>query len=182
LRKEQVENDFTNAIFLDETGINCGITRLYARAPKGERVVDYVPDVRFKRMSILSSIKPNGEFISFVYKGSLNGNLFREYITEKLAPKLKKGDVVYMDNLSVHKVKGIKEAIDSCGATLRFLPKYSPDFNPIEHIWSELKADLRGLKPRTDDEMRSALDYAFANISPEHIQNNYSNCGYKFEL
>lgn len=180
--EEQKTKDFSNAVFIDETGINCGMTRLYGRAFKGERVVDYVPDVRFKRTSILSSIRPNGEFVPFVYKGSLNGELYRQYITEMLAPTLKIGDVVYSDNLSVHKIDGVRQAIEAQGATLKFLPPYSPDFNPIEQVWSELKADLRKLKPRTDVDMCDALTYAFSNISTEHIQNYYSNCGYKFSL
>jgi hypothetical protein len=122
-------------VFLDESSINTGMTRLYGRGPRNERVVDYAPDVRFERTTILSSVRANGELVPCVFDGSLNGDIFKKYIAEFLVPTLKEGDVVVMDNLSSHKVEGVTEPIVAAGAKVLYLPPYSPDLNPIEMMW-----------------------------------------------
>ncbi len=131
--------DIKKIHFLDETSVNLGMTRLYGWGTKNERVVDHVPDVRFERMSILSTVNAAGEKYPFVYSGTLNGDLFRQYIEFVLVPVLHPGDIVVMDNLSVHKVKGITEAIEAVGANVLYLPPYSPDLNPIEPSWNEIR-------------------------------------------
>jgi len=114
------------------------MTRLYGRALKSQRVNDYTPDVRFERTSIISTIRLNGTQSPFMFKGTLNGEVFTIYVKYVLAPTLMAGDIVIMDNLSVHKAKGALEAIYQRGAAVIFLPPYSPDFNPIELGWSKI--------------------------------------------
>lgn len=106
--------------FLDESSINTGFTRIYGRAKIGERVFDYVPDCRFERLTILSSLKLDGTTKSIVFEGALNGELFREYLEQCLAPVLKRGDIVIMDNLSSHKVEGLEEIISARGAKIEY--------------------------------------------------------------
>lgn len=165
-------------VFLDECGVNTGMTRLYGRAKGQVRVVDYVPDVRFHRTTILSSVRLDGTTVPFAFKGALNGKLFVAYITEILVPTLKKGDIVIMDNLSSHKVAGVAEAIKNAGASILYLPPYSPDLNPIELMWSKLKSFLRKAKARTADLLMDAIGEAFDTISTLDIQHWFEKNGY----
>jgi transposase len=165
-------------VFLDESGINTGMTRLYGRAPKNELVVDFVPDVRFHRTTILSSVRLDGATVPCVFENSLNGEVFRAYISQFLVPTLRPGDIVVMDNLPSHKVSGIVEAIESVGAHVRFLPPYSPDFNPIELMWSKLKAFLRKLKVRSKELLDDAISAALETISTSDIAGWFSHDGY----
>jgi transposase len=157
---DQGEMDSASLVFLDETGINVGMTRLYGRAFGEERVIDYVPDVRFDRVSLLSSIRLDGTLVPLTYSGTLDGKLFLAYVTQRLAPTLKKGDLVIMDNASPHKVKGVVDAIEAKGAFVIYQPTYSPDFNPAENMWSKIKSALRTAKARTVDALFDALKEA----------------------
>lgn len=154
------------------------MTRLYGRALKSERVNDYVPDVRFERTSVISTIRLNGEQAPFVFKGTLNGVLFAAYVKQMLTPTLKYGDIVIMDNGSPHKAFGALDPIYEAGASVLFLPPYSPDFNPIELSWSKMKSVLRKLKPRTYDELVAALQIALDSFTAEDIQNWFKHDGY----
>jgi transposase len=142
---EQKNLDPSHLVFLDESGVDLGMTRLYGRAAHHERVVDAVPDIRFHRMTILSSVRLNGETIPVIFEGALNGEIFKTYVAQFLAPSLRPGDIVIMDNLSSHKVKDILNPISAVGASVLFLPPYSPDLNPIELMWSKIKTILRKL-------------------------------------
>jgi transposase len=152
------------------------MTRLYGRAPKGERVVEYVPDSRFERYSILSTIRVTGETVPFVYPGTLKGNLFLQYIAYCVAPTLKQYDVLVMDCLSSHKMKSVAELVESAGANVVYLPPYSPDLNPIETLWSELKSDLRKRKVRSIYDICDALTHFFYYLDVEHVENHFANC------
>jgi transposase len=165
-------------VFVDECSVNCGMTRIYGRAYKSERINDYVPDIRFERTSLISSIRLNGEQAPFMFKGSLNGEVFSIYIREILAPTLKEGDIVVIDNLSVHKVTGLLEPIYQKGATVMFLPPYSPDMNPIELSWSKLKSILRKLKPRSFDDLVIAMKIALESITESDIVGWFKHDGY----
>ena len=123
---------FDKLVFIDETGINTGMTRLYGRALSHQRLVDYTPDIRFERTTVLSSVRASGKMVPLIFEGALDGDLFREYVTQCLAFALQPGDIVIMDNLNSHKVEGVMEPIIAAGATVRYLPPYSPDLNPIE--------------------------------------------------
>jgi len=152
------------------------MTRLYGRAFGGERVHDYVPDVRFERYSILSTIAVNGDMIPLIFSGTLNGELFKKYISQFVVPKLKPYDILMLDGLSVHKVKGIAEMVEAVGANVVYLPPYSPDLNPIETVWSEIKSDLKKDKARTYKAICVAVCAAIDNVTPESAANHFRNC------
>ena len=165
-------------VFLDESGVNLAQTRLYGRAPSDERVIDYVPDARFERKTILVSVKLNGQMSSLLFGGALNGKLFIQYIKEFLSQILKEGDIVVLDNCTAHKVAGVKKAIEACGATALYLPAYSPDFNPVELLWSKVKAILRREKARTFQALEKALKLALDSVSVNDIAGWFKHCGY----
>jgi len=158
------------------------MTRLYGRAKGKERVIDYVPDVRFQRMSILSTVRLDGAMVPQIFRGSLNGERFVKYITDELAPTLQKGDILVWDGLPVHKVKGVLEPIKAKGASILFLPPYSPEFNPIELLWSKLKSFLRKAKARTIDTLENAIREALKTITLSDIKNWFKHCGYVYVL
>ena len=146
-----------------------------------ERVVDYTPNVRFERISLLSSVRANGDTVPLVFEGSLNGDLFREYISKCLVPTLRFGDIVIMDNLTSHKVKGVVEPIWAVGASVLYLPPYSPDLNPIEMMWSKIKAHLRKVRANSNallqDTIAQALDCVTTfDIAGWFAHNGYSIC------
>jgi len=170
--------DIEKLVFLDESSINTGMTRLYGRGPSDERVVDYAPDVRFERTTIMSSFRLNGDMVPLVFEGSLNGEFFKEYIRQCLAPTLRKGDIVIMDNLTSHKVKGATDPIIAAGASVLYLPPYSPDFNPIEMMWSKIKAHLRKAKARTQELLDYALAQALNLVTLPDILSWFNENGY----
>jgi transposase len=180
LRGEWIEYikyiDVNRLVYLDETSVNIGMTRLYGRAPKGERIVEYVPYVKYKRVSILSTIRVNGESNPFVYSGSLNGNLFTQYIFYCVLPTLKPYDILVMDRLSSHMMAIISEMVESVGANVLYLPQYSPDLNPIETVFSQIKSELRERKARSVVDLCDAITYAFYSITPEQAANHFRNC------
>lgn len=170
--------DSTKLVFLDESSVNTGMTRIYGRAFEGERVVDYVPDIRFQRTSIISSIRLDGSYVPMVFSGSLDGELFKAYLKEFLITTLSPGDIVIMDNLSSHKVAGVSEIIEGVGAKIMYLPPYSPDFNPIEQMWSKIKAFLRKIKARSTDTLYKAIKNAFSIVSKMDISGWFGCAGY----
>ena len=119
-------------VFIDETCTNTAMVRLRGRAPRGERLVDYAPHGAWKTVTFVGALRQRGMTAPFVIEGAMNGPMFLAYVRQCLAPTLKRGETVLMDNLPVHKVAGVAEAIEAAGATLVYLPKYSPDLNPIE--------------------------------------------------
>lgn len=185
-RNNWVENlqpqlDINKIVFLDESSIDTGMTRLYGRAPTNERVNDYVPDVRFQRTSVLSTIRLDGTQIPIVFDGTLNGKLFKKYVDDFLSPSLSEGDIVILDNSSVHRAKGVLDSIAARGAVALFLPPYSPDFNPIELMWSKVKSTLRALKARSPETLVDALNYALSSITPDDIANWFRHDGYALQ-
>lgn len=134
--------------FLDEAGSNLAMTRVYGRAKAGERVLETVPQNYGENVSMLAAISLAGVSAPMTITGAVDGLVFLEYVKQVLCPTLTVGDVVVMDNLSVHKIKGVREAIEAQGARLVYLPPYSPDLNPIEKCWSKIKTYLRKAKAR----------------------------------
>ena len=165
-------------VFLDESGVNTNLTRRYGRAQGKERVQDSAPLNTPKTTTILSSVRLDGTTVPKFFSGSMNGSMFLDYVQHELAPSLNTGDLVIMDNLRCHKVKGVKEAIQQTGAQLLYLPPYSPDFNPIEMMWSKLKAVLRKVKARTVDSLLQALPKAFQTVSPSDVLGWFRESGY----
>ena len=165
-------------MFLDECSVSCGMVRLYGRALKHERVRAYVPDARFERTSLISAIRLDGGQAPMMFKGALDGKAFAAYAEKVLAPMLKEGDIVVMDNLSSHKVAGALAPIYRKGASAMFLPPYSPDYNPIELAWSKVKAVLRRLGGNTYGELVIGVKTAMDEITPSDISGWFKHCGY----
>jgi transposase len=164
--------------FIDESWINLGMTRLYGRATRGERVVESVPIHRGTRLTVLATMGLSGVSAPWVIEGAVDGEVFEIYLKEVLGPTLEPGDIVVMDNLSVHKVSCVEAAIKNCGARLEYLPPYSSDFNPIEKCWSKIKAALRMAKARTVDELITALKEALLTITEADVRAWFDHCGY----
>ena len=165
-------------VFLDESGVNTNLTRRYGRAKGKARVKDSTPLNTPKTTTIVSSVRLDGTTVPKFLSGAMNGSMFLEYIQQELAPSLHAGDLVIMDNLRCHKVEGVKEAIQQAGAQLLYLPPYSPDFNPIEMMWSKLKAILRKVKARTVDSLLIALPKAFQAVCVSDIMGWFRESGY----
>jgi len=149
LRRRQPRLDAKRLVFIDETGVASNMTRLYGRAPRSERLVQKVLHGNWQTTTFVAALRHNRVTAPFVLEGAMNGETFRAYVEQILAPTMKSGDIVFMDNVSVHKVAGVREAIQRRGATLVYLPAYSPDFNPIEQVFAKLKAILRKIAAYT---------------------------------
>jgi len=170
--------DVSRLVYLDEFSVNIGMTRLYGRSPRGVRIFEYVPDVRYKRVSVISTIRVDSTTNPVAFKGTLNGFLFMQYIWECVVPTLKPYDILIMDCLSSHKMKIISEMVESVGANVVYLPCYSPDFNAIETVISQIKADLREQKPRSVEAICDAITYAFYSVTPQQAENHFRNAIY----
>jgi len=177
-RKEVSELEVKHFKFLDESSVNIDLTRLYGRAAPDQRVVDSVPQPSGPQTTTLAVIGWTGISAPLVLSGSVNGTVFYGYIEQWVVPTLQPGDILFMDNLSAHKVAGLEELIHSCGAHLIYLPPYSPDFNPIELVWSKVKTILRRLKARTMPDLIEALKQALQAITPHDIHAWFAHCGY----
>ena len=165
-------------VFLDESGVKTNMTRLYGRASGGKRCHDKAPDGRWETVTVLSSIRLDGETESVMFEGAVDRKMFEAYIKEILGPNLRPGDIVIMDNLSSHKSQVAKEFIESRSASYLFLPAYSPDFNPIEKMWSKVKQILRSLKARTQEELFEAVAKALSMVTANDAQGWFKSCGY----
>lgn len=167
-RKNWTENlsryDKNNLVFIDESGINTDLTRIYGRAAGGERCNDKVPLNTPQNTTILSSVRYNGETAYTVYQGGTTSDKFVDYLKNVLAPTLQEGDIVIMDNMRTHHSKEVKKVIADLKINVVYLPPYSPDFNPIEKMWSKIKSILRKLKARDLDTLPEAVAYAFSKI------------------
>lgn len=154
------------------------MTRLYGRSAKGERVIETVPQNYGENITMLATLSFSGIEAPMTINGAVDGIVFKVYIEKVLCPTLKSGDVVIMDNLPAHKVAGIRELIETCGAKLIYLPPYSPDLNPIEKCWSKIKTYLRKAKSRTREELEKALREALLLITEQDALGWFKSCGY----
>jgi transposase len=170
--------DPSRLVFIDETWAKTNMTRAYGRAPRGERVVEYVPHGHWKTTTFLAALRLNGLAAPLVVDGAINGEIFLAYVQQHLAPTLQPQDLVVMDNLSSHKRQGVREAIEAVGASLLYLPPYSPDFNPIEQVFAKLKALLRKYGERTMDALWRRLGTLLDCFSPHECQNYFHHCVY----
>jgi transposase len=164
--------------FLDECGVHIAMTRLYGRALRGQRVVDKVPDCRGENLSILAAIGLEGCAAALAVDGAVDGIVFDLFVMDLLVPTLKPGDIVVWDNLNGHKSVAAREAIEAAGAEVLFLPPYSPDLNPIEKMWSKVKAILRAEGARTREALHTALRKALACVTAKDIRAWFAHCGY----
>jgi transposase len=168
----------TRLVFVDESGANTKMTRLRGRARAGQRLVARIPHGRYQTSTLISGMRVQGPCAPWLFQGPMNGEMFLAWVTQGLAPTLQKGDVVILDNLATHKVRGIREAIEAVGARLRYLPPYSPDFNPIEKMWSKIKQNLRSQAPRTENTLLLAAKTAFHTISTADCQGFFFSSKY----
>ena len=155
----------TGLVFVDESGANTQMTRWRGRALGGQRLVAHVPHGSYQTSTLISGIRLEGPCAPWLWEGPMNGEMFLAWVEQGLAPTLRAGDLVILDNLATHKIRGVREAIQSRGARLLYLPPYSPDFNPIEPMWSKIKQILRSHAPRTETELMEAAKAAFQAIS-----------------
>jgi transposase len=165
-------------VFIDETWTKTNMAPLYGRAEIGKRVIDYVPHGHWKTTTFMAALRLEGVTAPLVVDGAINGELFLAYVEQQLVPTLRMEDIVVMDNLSSHKVVGVKKAIESVGARLVYLPPYSPDFNPIENVFSKLKTMVRKLKLRKQDELWRKLGELCDVFLPDECQNYFQHAGY----
>jgi len=169
----------TRCKFIDESGFNLAMTPLYGRAPKGERAVGSVPINYGENLTLIGALSLSGLEALMTVEGATDGEVFRAYVEQGLCPTLQAGDVVIMDNLGAHKVKGIREAIEGRGAAVIYLPPYSPDLNPIEKCWSKLKSALRAIGARTREALEAAIAEVIENISEADALAWFTHCGYQ---
>ena len=167
-----------NLVFIDESGVQNNMTRLYGRIVGGTRLKESAPGGHWNTTTILSAIRLDGSTESMTIEGATTADVFLIYIRRILCPTLRSTDVVILDNLSSHKVPGIREAIEKTGAPLKYLPPYSPDFNPIEKMWSKIKTTLRKIKARTGRQLSIAIKRAFLAITASDATGWFKSCGY----
>lgn len=165
-------------MFIDETWTATNMTRSHGRCVKGERLRMGVPHGHRKTTTLVAGLRMSGMVAPMVLDGPINGEWFEAYVTQVLAPDLRPGDIVIMDNLSSHKRVSVRERIEAAGATLAFLPPYSPDFNPIEKAFSKLKAMLRKAEERTVNGLWDLIGKLVDIFKPTECANYFSSCGY----
>lgn len=166
-------------MFLDETGVNTKMTRLYGWSPVGSRCNDSAPFGHWKTMTFVAGLRLAGLTAPWVLDGPMDGDAFRVYVRDVLAPTLNKGDILVLDNLPAHKVAGIREAIGKRKAQVFYLPPYSPDLNPIEMVFSKLKALLRQEPARTIDALVGRIGNVVDRFLPAECANFFSAAGYQ---
>jgi transposase len=170
--------DPARLVFIDETAVSTNLVRLRGRAPRGARLIGSAPLGRWETITFVAGLRHNKMTAPMVFEGAMTGEMFLAYVEQCLAPTLKRNDIVVLDNLGAHKVAGVKEAIEKVGATLRFLPKYSPDLNPIELSYSKFKALLRKVAARTVRGLYRAIRSFVPQLGPRECANYFRHAGY----
>lgn len=168
--------DPSHLVYLDECGINTNLTRLYGRSIGKARVVDHAPLNTPQTTTVLSSIRTDGSHVTITYVGGTTGDRFTTYLKDNLIPELRSGDVVVMDNLRSHHVRGVREAFEAANIRFLYLPPYSPDLNPIEKMWSKLKAILRKAKVRSADRLPASVAIALMQVSLSDCLHWFHSC------
>lgn len=177
-KENQPALDVTKLVFLDETGASTNMARTRGRAPKGERCVASVPHGHWKTTTFIAGLRVGGIAAPMVLDGPMNGPVFLAYVEQFLCPALHPGDIVIADNLPSHKVASVREAIEKTGASWRLLPPYSPDLNPIEKMFSKLKALLRKAAKRTSAELWIEIGKLLEAFTPDECKNYFASSGY----
>ena len=170
--------DASSLVFIDETSVNTSMARLYGRCPRGERLIGRVPFGTWETLTFVAGLRCDEMTAPLVIEGAMNGEIFLSYVEQCLAPALNRGDIVVMDNLRAHKVAGVEEAIEAVGAELLYLPKYSPDLNPIEMSFSKLKAYLRKAAERTQRSLRRRIGLFVPRLGADECSNYFAHAGY----
>ena len=166
-------------MFLDECGVTTDLLRRYGRSPRGTRLHDHTPCSHWQTQTVIAALRPSEITAPAVFDGPIDNASFLAYVEQVLVPTLRPGDVVVLDNLAVHKQADVRTAIERVGAHLRFLPPYSPDFNPIEQAFAKLKAFMRATRPRTFDHVCARMAAALGLFTATECANYVRNCGYR---
>jgi transposase len=177
---EQVETE--RLVFVDEMGTNTSLSPLYAWSPKGQRACWSVPRNRGPNTTVLSSMSAQGMGSSLTVEGATTSVVFEAYVEQVLAPTLRKGQVVVMDNLSAHKGERVRELIEERGCKLIYLPSYSPDLNPIEEAFSKIKGLVRKAQARTKEALVEAIGWALCAVSSGDARAFFEHCGYRMSV
>jgi len=154
------------------------MTRLRGRALGGRRLLAHAPHGHYHANTMIAALRLDGPFAPCLFDGPMDGELFLAWVCQLLVPCLRKGDLVITDNLATHKIQGVRQAIESAGARLLYLPAYSPDFNPIEPMWGKVKACLCGLEPRTEEELFDAFACAIETVTPSDCEGFFAHAKY----
>lgn len=165
--------------FIDESGSNLSLTPRYGRAPRGERVTESVPRNYGQQTSLISTIGMAGVAATFTVEGAVDTAVFNIYVECVLRPTIEAGDILVLDNLSAHRASCIERVAAACAAMVIWLPPYSPDFSPIELMWSKIKTALRAAKARTREELERALVAALALVTLTDCEGWFRHCGYQ---
>ena len=171
--------DAASFVFLDETGLSTNMARRHGWGPRAERLVDAAPHGHWHTTTFVAGLRSTGIIAPLVLDGPMTGEAFRAYVEQFLAPSLSRGDVVVMDNLAAHKVAGVEDVIAAAGASVLYLPPYSPDLNPIEQVFAKLKALLRKAAARTRDTLWNTIGRSLPAFSPSECKNYLANSGYE---
>ena len=158
------------------------LLRRYGRSLRGVRLRDHTPCGHWETHTIVAALRPHGLTAPAVFDGPIDNASFFAYVEQVLVPTLRRGDVVVLDNLAVHKQPEVRTAIEAAGARIRFLPPYSPDFNPIEMAFAKLKAFMRAARPRTFDDVTTLTAAALALFTPAECRNYVRHCGYRLTV
>jgi len=170
--------DPARLVFLDETAVSTNLVRLRGRAPRGVRLIGHVPLGEWKMITFVAALRHKKMVAPMVIEGAMTGEIFLAYVQQFLAPTLRRNDIVVMDNYAAHKVVGVQEAIQKVGATVRYLPKYSPDLNPIELSYSTFKQFLRKVAARTVPRLNRAIRSFIPRLSARECTNYFRHAGY----
>lgn len=165
--------------FIDECGTNTKMARSRGRSRRGERCRAAIPHGHWKTTTLVAALTTSGIAAPMILDGAMDGDMFTAYVTHVLLKELQSGDVVIMDNLPAHKVAAVRGIIEGAGAILMYLPPYSPDFNPIEKAFSQIKAHLKKAAARTKDKLDQAIANAIENVNSQNAANYFAACGYQ---
>lgn len=176
---EQTDLEPERLVFLDECGTSTKMARRYGRSKRGERCRAPIPHGHWKTTTLVAGLSLKGIIAPMTIDGAMNSKMFRAYVEQVLVPELKPGDIVVLDNLPAHKVSGIGQILQKAGATLRFLPPYSPDFNPIENAISQIKSILKKIAARTRGALEQAIAEAVDAVTPQHAANYFKAARYQ---
>ena len=179
--QDQAALDAERLIFIDESGLSTRMARLRGWAPKGERCRAAIPHGHWKTITFVGGLTLGGFVAPMLLDGPMDGECFRAWVEQMLAPTLRPGDLVVMDNLPAHKVAGVREVIEAKGAGLLYLPPYSPDLNPIENAFAKLKAYVRKAAARTFDALEDAAAHALLMFNPNECTNFFAHAGYDLD-
>jgi transposase len=180
-RRKTAHVDRSRFVFIDESGAKTNMTRLRGRCKGGGRLQDSAPHGRWETTTMIAGLRWSGATAPMVIEGATDAAVFGAYVKHVLAPVLRRGDIVVMDNLASHKGPEIERMIHQAGAKLWFLPPYSPDLNPVEKMWSKVKEALRAIKARCTEELYEAVREALSQVTAGDAHGWFESCGYRYD-